>query len=368
MRKRIKQVIAVLITLMLILCALPVSALSADKNSKFNETADYLSGIFAPQVGSIGGEWLVIGLARSGNLNEEQKQSYYEAVKSYVEAVGSAQLNKRKSSDNSRVILALSAIGKNAEDIGGYNLVEPLFDFNYVKKQGINGVIWALIALDSCCYYTSGNIRDRLLDEICDNQHPDGSWGLDETADPDVTGMAVQAIAPYRKYDGRVQKAVDNAFTWIQSLNNIDSLSPESCAQLIVAAAYNDINPDTDKRFSDIIDCMMSYSVENGFSHILNGEYNQMATEQAFYALTACERISQGQTALYDMTDISSSYDVLDFDNDGTQSINDVTIIQRYVAEFAVDFSTAEKKSADINKNGKIDIGDVTMYQQRLAQ
>lgn len=367
MRIKIRKIISSVIVFVLVICALPASALSADIKSKYFETEKYLSDSLSPQVGSIGGEWAVIGLARSGKLNDEQKQTYYEAVKSYVEANGSAKLNNRKSSDNSRVVLALSAIGKNAENIGGYNLVEPLTDFDYVKKQGINGVIWALIALDSCCYHTSNSIRDDLIGEICGSQHPDGSWGLDETADPDVTGMAVQAIAPYMQYDDKIQNAVDNAFAWIHNLNNIDSLSPESCAQLIVAAAYNGIIPDVDERFLCIIDCLIRYSVENGFSHTLNGEYNQMATEQAFYALTACERVSRGQAALYDMTDISN-FEVLDFDNDGIESINDVAIIQRYVAEFAVDFSTVQKKSADINKNGRIDIGDVTMYQQRLAQ
>ena len=367
MRKRIRQVISGLITLMLIICALPVSALSAENKSKFNETAEYLSDIFIPQVGSIGGEWLVIGLARSEKLNDEQKQSYYGAVKSYVKSVSSDRLHKRKSSDNSRVVLALSAIGENAANIGGYNLIKPLSDFDYVKKQGINGVIWALIALDSCRYYPAEDIRDRLIAEICDNQHTDGGWGLDENSDPDVTGMAVQALAPYSAYDSNVQEAVDNAMLWISNINSTDNLSPESCAQLIVAAATIGIDVETDERFSGILGGLMRYSVSNGFSHTLNGEYNQMSTEQAFYALTSCERFTQGKTALYDMTDISN-YDVLDFDNDGIESINDVTVIQRYVAEFAVDFSTAQKKRADININGKIDIGDVTKYQQRLAR
>ena len=366
MRKKSGRIVSSLISIMLVLCALPASALSADISSKYNETAEHLYENFSPQVGSIGGEWAVIGLARSGRLNNEQKQAYYEAVKSYVEANSSAKLNKRKSSDNSRVVLALSAIGENAENIGGYDLVEPLTDFNYVKKQGINGVIWALIALDSCNYYTPNSIRDELINEICSSQHPDGSWGLDETADPDVTGMAVQAIAPYKKYDERIQKAVDNAFTWIHNLKKI-SLSPESCAQLIVAAANNDITPDTDESFSAVIDCLMRYSVEKGFSHTLNGEYNQMATEQAYYALAACRRFENGENALYDMSDVAD-YTVLDLDGDAQESINDATYIQRYLAEFEVSFTTPMKRTADLNKNGKVDIGDVTLYQQYLAR
>ena len=113
MRKKSGRIVSSLISIMLVLCALPASALSADISSKYNETAEHLYENFSPQVGSIGGEWAVIGLARSGRLNNEQKQAYYEAVKIYVEANSSAKLNKRKSSDNSRVVLALSAIGEN---------------------------------------------------------------------------------------------------------------------------------------------------------------------------------------------------------------------------------------------------------------
>ncbi len=366
MRKKLRQIITVILTLTLIISALSVSALSADNERKVTETADYLSRNFSAQVGSIGGEWSVIGLARCGKLSEEQKQSYYKAVESYVSSVGSNRLHKRKSSDNSRVVLALSAIGKNAADINGFNLIQPLSDFEYVKKQGINGVIWALIALDSCGYYLSDDIRDTLISEILSKQHNDGGWGLDDTSDPDVTGMAVQSLAPYRAYDNDIQTAVGNAVIWMTSLKT-ENLSPETCAQLIAAATAQGINPEDDERFSDIIDCLMRYSTANGFSHTINGEYNQMATEQAFYALVSCERLSNGQTSLYDMTDISN-FEVLDFDNDGKESINDVTIIQRYIAEFGVEFTTPQKRRADLNKNGRIDISDVTKYQQRLAR
>ena len=62
-------------TLTLLLCAvfainlcLPVSAISEKKLiSAVNKSAEYmLNAVKHPQVGSIGGEWAVIGLARSG--------------------------------------------------------------------------------------------------------------------------------------------------------------------------------------------------------------------------------------------------------------------------------------------------------------
>ena len=361
MPKFFRRLGALSLALTLVFCMLSASALSIKQEQKLNDTGEYLKNNITPQVGSIGGEWVVIGLTRNGIFSEAQKQAYCEAVKAYVASKGTNRLHSRKSSDNSRVILALSAVGKDPRSIAGYDLTEPLADFDYVKKQGINGVIWALIALDSCNYYLQNDCRDQMLGELLSAQHIDGSWGLDENADPDVTGMALQALAPYRKYDSNIQNAVEKALLWLDSLS-FDLLSPESCAQLIVAYATLGITPN-----AGLTDSMMRYSVPNGFAHTLNGEYNQMATEQAYYALAACRRFKNGENGLYDMSDVAD-HTVLDLDGDTQESINDATYIQRYLAEFEVSFTTPIKRTADLNKNGKVDIGDVTLYQQYLAR
>ena len=41
------------------------------------------------------------------------------------------------------MILALGAIGRDPRDVGGYDLVKPLGDFDAVIKQGMNGAAWA---------------------------------------------------------------------------------------------------------------------------------------------------------------------------------------------------------------------------------
>ena len=361
MSKLNRIIITALLIISLLGGTLSASALSIEQEYKLCDTGEYLKNNITPQVGSIGGEWVVIGLSRNGMFSEAQKQAYCEAVKTYVTSKGTNRLHSRKSSDNSRVILALSAIGKDPRSIAGYDLTEPLADFDYVKKQGINGVIWALIALDSCNYYLQNDRRDQMLGELLSVQHSDGSWGLDENADPDVTGMALQALAPYTRYDTNIQNAVDKALLWLDSLS-FDLLSPESCAQLIVAYTTLGITPNT-----GLIDSMMRYSVPNGFAHTLNGEYNQMATEQAYYALAAVRRFESGENALYDMSDVAD-HTVLDLDGDAQEGINDATYIQRYLAEFEVSFTTPMKRTADLNKNGKVDIGDVTLYQQYLAR
>ena len=48
-------------------------------------------------------------------------------------------MSDSKSTENSRMILALTSIGKDPSDVLDMILLEPLADLDYVKSQGING-------------------------------------------------------------------------------------------------------------------------------------------------------------------------------------------------------------------------------------
>ena len=86
-------------------------------SNKIDEVAKYLASQDAPTVSSVGGEWTVLGLARAGKITDEIADSYYQNAVKYVEEKGSAKLHNTKSTDNSRVILALTAIGKDVTDV-----------------------------------------------------------------------------------------------------------------------------------------------------------------------------------------------------------------------------------------------------------
>lgn len=388
MTKIISKAIAVLLMIQLVICSvLSSSALSQQAFSdKLESTAAYFKTLPTPEVGSIGGEWLTLGLARSEKMSESEAKAYYRNVEEYVQSVGSDKLHKRKSTDNSRVIIALAAIGKDAEDVAGYDLTAPLGDYDYVARQGINGIIWALIALDTYRYPIKQDAsvknpatREKLIEGIMDAQCFDGGWSLDgNVSDPDMTSMAIQALAPYRYYDNNIQAAIDRAIDRLASLQqenggyySYDDFNPESCAQVIVALTTLGIDPQTDSRFNKsgktLLDSIMRFSVTNGFEHTMGFGYNQMATEQAFYALTAYSRFQEGKTALYDMSDINSKA-VYDFDGNGKTNISDVTLIQRYLAEYDVPMTVSQKQLADITRNGKIDVSDVTQLQRLLLQ
>ena len=280
---------------------------------------------------TFGSEWLVIALARSGR---DVPDSYYDSV---VKAVQSAkgQLSDKKSTEYARTILALTAIGKDPTDVGGYDLLARLADMDDVTYQGINGAIFALLALDSGKYDVPAAAeggtqvtRDGLVAYILAQQLSDGGWALSGTsADPDVTAMALQALAPYRTGDETVDAAVDKGVQLLSDMQLSDggysswgTLNSESCAQVLIALAALGIDPASDSRFVKngltVLDALLAYAVSGGFRHTVDGEADAIATEQALCALTAYARLLDGKTALYDMTDVLGGQMPDDADND----------------------------------------------------
>ena len=280
-----------------------------------------------PQVGSIGGEWAIIGLARSGyDVPKEYYQNYYATLERYVKDCKGV-LHTKKYTEYSRVILALTAIGKDPRNVGGYNLLTPLGDFDKTIWQGINGPIWALIALDSGNYDMPQNpeaatqaTRQLYIDEILSRQLADGGWSLTGKggdkgpSDPDITGMALQALAKYQDQEP-VKKATEEALACMSKQQDADggfsswgTGNSESAVQMLVALCELGL-PIDDSRFvkngKTILDNLLTYRNKDGsFKHTKDGSgNNQMSSEQALYALVAVLRAQTGKTSLYRMSD-----------------------------------------------------------------
>ena len=298
-----------------------------DVSAVLNATMAQLANtVKEPAFGTNAGEWTVLSLARGEYYTKDSTYftGYYERIVDYVNEKAASinnngALHKAKSTDNSRVILALSSIGKDATSVGDWNLITPFNDFTWIKKQGINGPIFALIALDTNDYETEDTtIRQQCIDFILDAQFEDGGWALSgSTADPDVTAMALQALAPYASQSD-VAAAAEKAFACLSTIQNSDggyaswgTVNVESCAQVIVACTAWGINPDTDSRFvknnNSVIDTLLAHylEAEAKFEHVKDGGANAMATDQACYALVAYNRLVNNKTALYDMSDVT---------------------------------------------------------------
>lgn len=298
-----------ILSVILLMCMLTVNTVYAELTEVHiitDELAEILiNNIPTPTVGTVGGEWAVLGLARYGcNVSDGCFEKYYKNVCDYV-TERDGILHNQKYTEYSRVILALSAIGKNPEDVVGYNLLTPLEDYDKVVNQGLNGPIYALIALDSKNYQSSQ--RQNYVSYILQSQNDDGGFSLvnGRESDIDITAMAVQALSNY-KDDEQVKNAIDNAVEYIKQ--NISYNDSESISQVLTALSMLNVNDDFTV---NILNNLLSFYVKSeGFLHIKDsGEVNQMSTEQAFYALVAYERMCTGKSSLYDMSDTVTSAD-----------------------------------------------------------
>lgn len=278
---------------------------------------------------SYNSQWLVIGLSRNGYDKESKYfKKYYENIVTYLEE-NNGDITKAKYSEYSKLIISLTALGKDARNINGYNLLSYLSDFENVKKQGINGPIWALIALNTNSKYEIPKNKEAkintteevLIKYILDNELEGGGWALSGTnPDVDITAMAIQALSKYYndKDYSDVTKAINRGVKWLGKAQNkktggfscMGYENSESCAQVVVALCSIGINPDEDARFiksgKSPVDNLLTYALkEGGFSHIKGTDVNMMATEQGFYALVAYSRLLKGQTFIYDMSDLN---------------------------------------------------------------
>ena len=273
-----------------------------------------------PQFGTIAGEWSVLCLARSGFYDKDSTyfSDYYNRIVDTVNEIteDNGALHKVKSTENSRLILALSAIGRDAQKVGNYNLLEPYNDFNWVKKQGLNGTVFALIALDTNDYQTAdASIRQQCIDFILEKELEGGGWALSgNKPDADMTAMALQSLAGHRD-NTNVNSAVERGISALSEMQNENggysswgTVNSESIAQVITACTALGIDPDTDERFmknGSAVDALLSFYDNSSemFSHTLGDGGNAMATDQCSYALIAYLRYLNGENALYDMTD-----------------------------------------------------------------
>lgn len=335
-----------------------------------------------------GAEWNVMTLARCGYEDEAWYGEYYDNVVEYVKAKGSAKLHKNKSTDNSRTILALTAIGADATDVGGYNLLEPLADMNYVTTQGINGPVFALIAFDTAGYdipkLPDGSdgvqaTREGLVEYILGRELSSGGWAFSgSNADPDMTGMTIQALAPYYKSNTEVKTAVDRALDVVSGLQKDDggfaswgTVNSESCAQVICGLLDIGRDAGTDEAFvkngHSVLDALMGFYVASagGFAHDVkqNGELvvNGMASYQAGYALTAYDRFKKGRNTLYDMSDakkplfISVKLSTSSFVYDGKAKKPGVTVkIGDRELKDGVDYTISYQNNVNIGNSAKV--------------
>lgn len=308
--------------------------------------------------GSTPGDWYQIGLSRLGV--EDNYAGYLAVIRDRVEERyrDPGKLSAAKATEWHRIALSVLASGGDPRALGTDESGAPIdliADGTYNRglatplgRQGINGWIWGLIALDSMRYEVPADAyytRDDIIVEILRAQLADGGFALSgKTADPDITAMALQALAPYynsersytykRRATGsertcKVREVVDEAVQRLSELqlDTGDYMSwgtenVESTDQVTVALCCLGIDPLTDERFikngNTLLDGILRYRMpDGGFVHSytfdsdnptsLPDKSNTMASEQTLYTMAALRRQGLGERTLYDFRPEQSS-------------------------------------------------------------
>ena len=316
-------------------------------------TADgpLINDAYLEMAGTTPGDWYQIGMSRM-RINDDYA-GYLAVIRDIVQARyrEESKLSSAKATEWHRIALAILAAGGDPTDFGtdangaAINLIaDGTYDRGKTAslgRQGINGWIWGLIALDARRYPVpegAFNSRDDIIVEILRQQLADGGFALTgPVSDVDITAMALQAFAPYVDSEKTytytqhvsgievtksVGQAVDEALVWLAAAQDDDgdffswgTQNVESTVQTVVALCCLGIDPQTDPRFikngKTPLDGIMKYRMpDGGFIHSftydpdnptsLPTQSNTMASEQVLYALAAVRRQMQGMRTLYD--------------------------------------------------------------------
>ncbi len=298
------------------------SGVSNDVKQAHDDAGKVISEAGIPSVGDVGGEWSVIGRIRSGQIRDIETDGYYlNAVNYIMMSEGSSDI-----CETARLILGLTAAGRDVSDAGGRDLLKDVSDLDAVLEGGVRSAAMVLIALDSKQYSIPDaeqgrkqTSRDALVKYLTGAAENSGGWTADGSPDAGITAVALQALAPYHKKDASVKKTADKALEYLSKVQCSDgTFGPDkdtgSSAQVIIALTSIGIDPASDSRFikdgMSAVDGLMSrYIPGSGFSAAAGGGADASATEQAYNALTAYELFAKGESPLYDMVDIPTVSD-----------------------------------------------------------
>lgn len=228
---------------------------------------------------------------------------------------------QEKATEYERIALSLTAAGLDIRNLptkegSQINLIETIA--NHQPMGSNNDYIFALLAYDSGNYPVPEGAtwtRKALIDYLLKVQLSQGGWSLEGSGgklEPDITAMAIQALAPYQDQI-LVKKALDKALDRLAIYKTRDygfynvqgQENSETTAQTILALLSMGINPKEDFRYSDrggqdVVDGLLTFALaSNRFTHTKTPvpgyevKENNMSNVQAFQALAAYQNFKE---------------------------------------------------------------------------
>lgn len=240
-------------------------------------------------------------------------QSYLSLLEAKIKADGVGG----SMTDYERVTLGILSAGGDPTNFAGVNLIDKIVNWPDLS-QGINAAVYGLIALDASNAIVPDNAkhtRNSLIDYILHDKSGAGwCWGGDEP-DPDMTGMALYALAPYKDRQD-VKESGTEAIKWLSDnqlstggYNSWGTINSESCAQVICGLTAWEIDPQGPqftKEEGNVVTALLDFQVKEGkekgaFKHIYEaGADPGMATQQALYGLASMkEYLEKGKSNIF---------------------------------------------------------------------
>ncbi|WEG11766.1 DUF4430 domain-containing protein [Pullulanibacillus sp. KACC 23026] len=254
-------------------------------------------------------EWEAISLAKSGKT---VPASYLKQV---TQTVRDAKGSFHSVTDTERYTLGILAAGGDPTNVGGYNLVKNIYNGD-LTKQGLNGVLFGLIALNSADFPVPNHAKwtkVKLETYILKAQNTDGGWAWDgsKTSDLDTTGMALTALS--QSHSAETKTAIQKAEVYIADQMKADKLDNSStAAQLIIGLASNGVDPNSAdyvlKDGKTLMAYLLSYQQKDGGFDWQANDESSFSTQQAFLALAADHQLlQQGYLYSFKWTPVKAS-------------------------------------------------------------
>ena len=277
------------------------------KYSEVNNTTSFLS------------QWQATALSAYGKKASIKNEK--ALANNFVQTISASKVT-----DFEKTVIALSAMGYNSKKFASNDgttkdLVSSIANFTQ-SDIGVNGAMYALIAYQSGHFDLGENVywtENKLIDYILANELPNGGyayWG--DTAETDLTAMAVTALSPYYETRSDVKALVDKLVNILSTTQNAvggydtswGTDSSDSVAQVIVALSAMGIDLSADSRFIKngytLVDNLLTFKTANNeFLYATGGEESSISTEQAFLALVSYYKLK---------TESLSSYNVYSFE------------------------------------------------------
>ena len=201
-----------------------------------------------------------------------------------------------KPTDLQKAAITLSLFDECTQEL----INEAVYLNNDFDRQGFNAYIWGLIALNCADFQAPANAlhtKASLCEYIISKQLDDGGFALKGTAaDTDITASVIYALAPLRdepEASNALKRAEECLYSMQLESGGFASMGVENCdsaAQAIIAAAA--LGNTEWIEDSGVMDALLFYRCEGGFSHLSGASANILSTSQVCSALTVYSKLT----------------------------------------------------------------------------